>query len=78
VPARHIVSRVVSCVTLALLMVAVWATPVLATTEVEVPEPDAQRPWHYWIAYALIAGVALFVVVQAVVFWLKVVRGPRR
>jgi hypothetical protein len=62
---------------MAVLFVAVLATPAFATAE-NVPEADVQHPWHYWISWALAIGFVLFVVAQAVGYYIKVVRGPRK
>jgi uncharacterized membrane protein len=69
--------RIAASLSMAVLFVAVLATPAFATEE-NVPKADIKHPWHYWISFALAAGFVLFVIAQAVGYYLKVVRGPRQ
>jgi hypothetical protein len=71
--------RIVASLCLAVTVVLLSAAPALGTEEeFNVPEADIQHPWHYWISFALAAGFVLFVLAQAVMYYLKVVRGPRK
>jgi hypothetical protein len=70
--------RMFASLCLAVTVVLLSAAPALATEELNVPEADIQHPWHYWISYALAIGFVLFVLAQGVMYYLKVVRGPRK
>jgi hypothetical protein len=70
--------RIVASLLLAVTAVLLTAAPAMATGEVNVPEADIRHPWHYWISYALAGGFVLFVLGQVVMYYLKVVRGPRK
>ena len=69
--------RIIASLSLALTVLVLTAAPALATEDITVPDADIKHPWHYWISYALAGGFVLFVLAQVVVYYLKVVRGPR-
>jgi hypothetical protein len=71
--------RLARTVSLAVFLVLGLATPAFAADEGGTSTAaKVLHPWHYWIAFVLLGGFVLFVIAEMIMYYLKVIRGPRR
>lgn len=68
-------ARVVSVVTLSVVVLAAWATPAAAATPVLA---NARFKWFYWIGVLLVVSFAVWLLATLVIYYVRVIRPKHR